>query len=95
MCLAVPMRIVELRDGNIATVELDGASCRVDVSLIDDPKKGDFVIVHAGFAIERLDTDDADERLELFRRIFVTEATGHDPQKRGVFAVRDQVHFAR
>lgn len=69
MCLAVPMRIVELHEGDIATVELDGACCRADVSLIENPKKGDFVIVHAGFAIERLDTEDADERLELFRQL--------------------------
>lgn len=53
MCLAVPMRITEI-DGKEATVSSAGLSRKIRVDFIQDPKIGDYVIVHAGFAIERL-----------------------------------------
>ena len=65
MCLAIPMRIVET-DGRTAKVEVDGVQTTANVSLIEDPSPGDYVIVHAGFAIERLDTAEAEERIKLF-----------------------------
>jgi hydrogenase expression/formation protein HypC len=66
MCLGIPMEIVALQSANRAIVDLDGVRYHVNVSLIDKPLPGDFVIVHAGFAIERLDRREADARLELF-----------------------------
>ncbi len=66
MCLAVPMMIREILGGNQAVAELDGARFDIDVSLVDNPAAGDFVIIHAGFAIERLDRAEADARLALF-----------------------------
>ncbi len=66
MCLAVPMQIIEVKTVSTATVELGGSRLEVDVSLIENPRPGDFVIVHAGFAIERLDVEEANARLELF-----------------------------
>jgi hydrogenase expression/formation protein HypC len=45
---------------------LNGSRCDVDLSLLDGPQPGDYVIVHAGFAIEKLDTVEADARLKLF-----------------------------
>ena len=68
MCLAVPMQIVET-DGFTATLEVDGISTNANVSLIENAEKGDFVIVHAGFAIEKLDEDEANTRLELFSEL--------------------------
>jgi hydrogenase expression/formation protein HypC len=65
MCLAVPARIVELQ-GMTATISVDGALRDVDVSLIDDPRLGDYVLVHAGFAIHRWERSDVEE-LEAIR----------------------------
>ena len=69
MCLAVPMRLIEVDDFGGGSAELDGARYAVNLSLIDDPSVGDYVIVHAGFAIERFDEQEAEARLELFREM--------------------------
>ena len=66
MCLAVPMILVEKNTASAGVVELDGARCDVDLSLTPDAAVGDYLVVHAGFAIERLDRDEADARLQLF-----------------------------
>jgi hydrogenase expression/formation protein HypC len=65
MCLAVPARIVEL-NGTTATISVDGALREVDVSLIDDGRLGDYVLVHAGFAIHKWDKSEVEE-LEAIR----------------------------
>ncbi|MDH4330286.1 MAG: HypC/HybG/HupF family hydrogenase formation chaperone [Candidatus Moranbacteria bacterium] len=54
MCLAFPGRIVSV-DGAQAEVDFDGVKKSVNVSLLEKPKKGEYVIVHAGFAIEKVD----------------------------------------
>ena len=69
MCLAVPMKVVELREDGCGVADLDGSRQAVDLSLVSDPRVGDFVIVHAGFAIERLDPEEADARLALFAQM--------------------------
>ena len=66
MCLAVPMRVVEIVEGSRARAEAGGISRVVDVSLLDNVVPGDYLIVHAGFAIEKLDPVEADARLALF-----------------------------
>lgn len=66
MCLAIPMQIVEVRADKTGLVDLDGARSDVNLSLVADPAPGDYVIVHAGYAIEKLDATEADERLKLF-----------------------------
>jgi hydrogenase expression/formation protein HypC len=58
MCLAVPMKIIKI-DGTAAVVEAMGVEKTVDITLIEDPQINDKVIVHAGFAIEKLDPDTA------------------------------------
>ena len=60
MCLAVPARIVTL-NGTTATISVDGALREVDVSLIEEPRLGDYVLVHAGFAIHKWEQDEVDE----------------------------------
>lgn len=65
MCLAVPMKITEI-DANKGIVDIGGVRREVGLSLIKDVKVGDYVIVHAGFAIQKLDEKDALETLELF-----------------------------
>ncbi|HQH12458.1 MAG TPA: HypC/HybG/HupF family hydrogenase formation chaperone [Candidatus Sumerlaeota bacterium] len=70
MCLAVPMKIVELKDME-AIVELGGVRRSVSLTLLteDTLQVGDYVIVHAGFAIQKLDDDDARERLILLKEM--------------------------
>ncbi len=65
MCLAVPARIVELNDCR-ATVSVGGALREVDVSLVEEPRLGDYVLVHAGFAIHKWDEQEVAE-LEAIR----------------------------
>jgi len=69
MCLAVPSEIVEIRE-KMATVDVAGI--RREVSLLLLPEEacvGDFVLVHAGFAIQKIDRDAAEEALKLIREI--------------------------
>jgi hydrogenase expression/formation protein HypC len=65
MCLAVPARIVEL-NGTTATISVDGALREVDVSLVEEPRLGDYVLVHAGFAIHKWEKSEVEE-LEAIR----------------------------
>ncbi|MFU2208324.1 HypC/HybG/HupF family hydrogenase formation chaperone [Solidesulfovibrio sp. C21] len=67
MCLAVPMEVTAIND-KVADVEIGGVTRQVRLDLIDAaPALGDFVIVHAGFAIRRLDREDALETIKLFQ----------------------------
>ncbi len=66
MCLAIPGKIKKInKSTNIALVDFDGVKRDVNISLVE-VKKGDYVIVHAGFAIQKLTTRDARETLSLF-----------------------------
>ena len=65
MCLAVPAKIVELQDATV-TISVEGALREVDVSLIEEPRLGDYVLVHAGFAIHKWDKSEVEE-LEAIR----------------------------
>jgi hydrogenase expression/formation protein HypC len=77
MCLATPMKIDRLLDNHRAIVSEGRVQVEVDVSLLKDPQPGDHVIVHAGYAIETLTLADAQERLELFRKL--AELSGGEP----------------
>lgn len=68
MCLAIPARIVSL-DGTNAVVEIGGVTRDASVMLLEDAAVGDWVIIHAGFAIERLHPEEAEQTLELFRQL--------------------------
>jgi len=68
MCLGVPAKILETGDG-AAVVELGGVRREISVMLIDDVAVGEWVIVHAGFAIEKLSEEEAEQTLALFREI--------------------------
>ncbi|MFZ2634377.1 MAG: HypC/HybG/HupF family hydrogenase formation chaperone [Desulfosalsimonadaceae bacterium] len=69
MCLAIPSKIVSL-DGDMAIIDVDGVKRQASVMLLNDIKTGDYVIVHAGFAIHKLDEASALESLQLMREIF-------------------------
>ncbi|MBI5529071.1 MAG: HypC/HybG/HupF family hydrogenase formation chaperone [Deltaproteobacteria bacterium] len=83
MCLAVPMRVVGDPEGSRATVEAEGVVRVVDVSLVEGVVPGDYLIVHAGFAIEKLDVADAEERIELFREMARLDAENPGTEKGG------------
>ncbi|GAC1468347.1 MAG: HypC/HybG/HupF family hydrogenase formation chaperone [Desulfuromonadaceae bacterium] len=73
MCLAVPMRVVSI-DGDDVVAEIDGVRREASLMLLgEDVQVGDFVIVHAGFAISKLDEEEAQETLRLMREVFKAE----------------------
>jgi len=66
MCLAIPARVVELLPDEMAIVELSGVRKDISLSMVDDVAPGDYVIVHVGFALSKLDADEAEKTLALF-----------------------------
>jgi hydrogenase expression/formation protein HypC len=66
MCLAIPSKIVKI-ENNVATIDVDGVRREASLLLIENPMIGDYVIVHAGFAINKLNEEDAKESLKLLR----------------------------
>ncbi len=66
MCLAIPGKIKKLK-GELATVDFDGLQKEINVSLVD-AKNGDWVVVHAGFAIQKLEEKEAEEIKVLFKK---------------------------
>jgi hydrogenase expression/formation protein HypC len=68
MCLAYPMRL-ESVEGDQGIAELEGLRTRVMLDLIENPRVGDIVLVHAGYAIERMDPRIAQETLDALRGI--------------------------
>jgi len=68
MCLGVPARVLE-RNGDTAVVTLGGVRREISVMLLDDVSVGEWVILHAGFAIEKLSEEEAEQTLSLLREI--------------------------
>jgi hydrogenase expression/formation protein HypC len=69
MCLAIPALVVERKDGDAAVIELDGVRKEISLALVPDTRVGDYVIVHVGYALTRLDPAEAQRTLELFAQI--------------------------
>jgi len=67
MCLGVPMKVIKIKD-DMGDVEVNGVKREVGLMLIDDIKVGDWVIIHAGFAISKLNKEEAKETLALLRK---------------------------
>ena len=65
MCLAIPARVVEIQDNDQAIVDLGGVRKDVSLALVEDVKVGDYVIVHVGYALTRLDPEEAEKTLAL------------------------------
>jgi hydrogenase expression/formation protein HypC len=68
MCLGIPARIVKI-EGDTATVSYGSLSGRASISLVPDVRVGDYIIIHAGFGIEKLEPADAEETLRVLREI--------------------------
>ncbi len=71
MCLAVPGRIVEIVDQTqqIAKVEVGGVRRNISVALLDDVKVGDWVLIHVGFAIQKVDEEEALQTLAFLHQL--------------------------
>lgn len=73
MCLGVPMQVVSI-DGTDVVAEIDGVRREASIMMLgEEVAVGDFVIVHAGFAISRLDEEEARETLALMRKVYAPE----------------------
>lgn len=66
MCLALPARVVELTEGDHAVVELGGVRKLISLALVEGIVVGDYVIVHVGYALTRLDPEEAESTLQTF-----------------------------
>jgi hydrogenase expression/formation protein HypC len=75
MCLAIPSRIVEI-DREMAIIDVEGVRRQASLLLVEDARVGDYVIVHAGFALRKLDPEAAQESIRLLR-----EAAGAFPDR--------------
>lgn len=71
MCLAIPAQIVEIADADdgLATAEIAGVRRAVSIALCPEAELGDWVLVHVGFALDRIDEEQARETLDLLRRM--------------------------
>lgn len=67
MCLALPVRVVDLVGSEDAVVDLGGIRKQISLALVDDVAVGDYVILHVGYALTKLDPDEAEKTLALFR----------------------------
>lgn len=66
MCLAIPTQVVEMVDDEHAVVDMSGVRKLISIALLDELAVGDYVIVHVGYALSRLDPEEAAETLRLF-----------------------------
>jgi hydrogenase expression/formation protein HypC len=74
MCLAVPARVVEL-NGDSAIVDLDGIRKETSTILLDEVAVGDYVLIHVGYALERIDPIEAAKTLKLFDELRAQDAS--------------------
>jgi hydrogenase expression/formation protein HypC len=77
MCLALPVKVVELGTGpgeDWAIVDLGGVRKEISLALLDDVKVGDYVILHVGFALSKLDPEEAEKTLALFAEMAAAES---------------------
>ncbi|MBL6928922.1 MAG: HypC/HybG/HupF family hydrogenase formation chaperone [Rhodospirillales bacterium] len=66
MCLAIPAEVIAIDDQELATVDMGGVRKEVSVALLEGVEVGDYVIVHTGFALSKLDPEEAKITLDLF-----------------------------
>jgi hydrogenase expression/formation protein HypC len=80
MCLAVPTRITHI-DNEMAEVELDGISRAVSLAMVPEARMGDYVLVHAGYAISVVDEEEARETLRLFQELEKAQEDEPEPSE--------------
>ena len=66
MCLAIPVKVIEVCAGDMAIVDLSGVRKEISLALLADVQVGDYVILHVGYALSKLDPEEAEKTLALF-----------------------------
>ena len=74
MCLALPVRVVELLPDEQGVIDLGGVRKTISLALLDDVVVGDYVILHVGYALTKLDPEEAEKTLALFASMNADEA---------------------
>lgn len=74
MCLALPAKVVAIHEDGTATVSIGGLHQAVSLALVEGVGLGDYVVVHTGFALSRLDPDEAEKTLAILREVSGPEA---------------------
>jgi hydrogenase expression/formation protein HypC len=69
MCLALPVKVMQLGADDTASVDLGGVRKEISLALLDDVKVGDYVILHVGYALSKLDPEEAAQTLALFAEL--------------------------
>ncbi len=69
MCLALPVKVVEVGPGDAAVVDLGGVRKEISLALLDGVQVGDYVILHVGYALSKLDPEEAERTLALFSEL--------------------------
>ncbi|HET9701011.1 MAG TPA: HypC/HybG/HupF family hydrogenase formation chaperone [Burkholderiales bacterium] len=77
MCLAIPAQLVEIRNADTGVVDLSGVRKEVSLALVDGVGVGDYVIVHVGYALQKLDPDEAEKTLKLFAELGAAESASN------------------
>ena len=87
MCLAIPVRVTEVLDQDRAKASIGGIVREICISLVEDVRVGDHVILHVGYALSKLDPDEAERTLETMRTAGVLDQTldelRHEVQENG------------
>ena len=70
MCVSIPSKVIEIDENNVATVETLGVTRKVSLDLIsEEVKVGEYVLIHVGYAMQKIDTQFALESLEVYQKI--------------------------
>lgn len=76
MCVAIPSKIVEINPHGMATIDVGGGRQKISLLLLEDARVNDYVLVHAGFAIKKIDAHEAQETLKLLKEIVAGSPEG-------------------
>ncbi|QKF92176.1 HypC/HybG/HupF family hydrogenase formation chaperone [Campylobacter sp. CCUG 57310] len=90
MCLSIPSKVLEVDENNVALVETLGVQRRVSLDLIGETvEAGEYVLIHVGYAMEKIDTKYALESLEIYRQIAADMASGEIDEEEGDMGLSD------
>ncbi|MBN1005687.1 HypC/HybG/HupF family hydrogenase formation chaperone [Amphritea pacifica] len=81
MCLAIPVEVVEILDSDTAIADIGGVRKQINVALIEDLAVGDYVILHVGYALNKIDPEEACKTLELFAELGELQTAINDNQQ--------------
>lgn len=93
MCLSIPSKVIAIDENNYATVETLGVIRQVTLDLIGEPVKvGEYVLIHVGYAMEKIDTKIAEQSLEIYRQIAQDMQNGTINQDDGDMGLKNIMH---